>query len=123
MPYDVRLRRHLVIIAFVILLTSATGCREPAQKSDAQLGLNTQQSRGRRIFERDCVACHTAYGSNSKGPSLAHLFRRQFLPSGLPATDRFVEQTIIGGRNMMPPIGRPLTPDQLDDLLAYLHTL
>jgi mono/diheme cytochrome c family protein len=106
------------------LLLLAIGCSEPSPKSDAELGLNAQQSRGRRIFERDCVACHSADSSSgSQGPSLRHLFRKQFLPSGLPATDRFVEQTIVGGRNMMPPLGEALSRQELDDLMAFLHTL
>jgi mono/diheme cytochrome c family protein len=108
----------------VVLWLAAAGCGEPAPKTDAELGLNAQQSRGRRVFERDCAACHSAYSSSgSKGPSLKNLFRKQFLPSGLPATDRFVEQTIVGGRNMMPPLGEAITQGELDDLMAYLHTL
>jgi len=102
----------------------AGGCGEPAPKTDAELGLTRQQSSGRRVFERDCAACHSAYSSSgSKGPSLKNLFRKKFLPSGLPATDRFIEQTIVGGRNMMPPMGEAITQQELDDLLAYLHTL
>ena len=107
-----------------MILLLATGCGEPAPKTDAQLGLNAQQSSGRRIFERDCAACHSAYSSSgSKGPSLKNVFRKKFLPSGLPASDRFVEQTIVGGRNMMPPMGEALTRPELDDLMSYLHTL
>jgi mono/diheme cytochrome c family protein len=45
------------------------------------------------------------------------------LPSGLPANDRFVLQTINAGRGVMPPFGETLTRDQTDALLAYLHTL
>jgi mono/diheme cytochrome c family protein len=107
-----------------VFLILATGCGEPAPKTDAELGLNPQQSSGRRVFERNCAACHSAYSSSgSKGPSLQHLFGKQFLPSGLPANDRFVEQTIVGGRNMMPPMGEAITQQELDDLMAYLHTL
>ncbi len=106
------------------LLLVAIGCSKPSPKSDAEIALNAQQSRGRRIFERDCLACHSADSSSgTSGPSLRHLFRKQFLPSGLPATDRFVEQTVVGGRNMMPPLGEPLSRQELDDLMAYLHTL
>ena len=122
--YDGDLKRRATILVCGILLILAMGCGEPAPKSDAELGLNAQQSRGRRVFERDCAACHSAYSSSgSKGPSLKHLFQKQFLPSGLPANDRFVEQTIVGGRNMMPPMGEAITQQELDDLMAYLHTL
>jgi mono/diheme cytochrome c family protein len=107
-----------------LLALAGAGCGEPAPKTDTELGLNSQQSSGRRVFERDCAACHSAYSSSgSKGPSLQHVFRKQFLPSGLPANDRFVEQTIVGGRNMMPPMGEALSQQELDDLMAYLHTL
>ena len=124
MPYDVLLRRNAQIFVGLAILLAVTGCGEPAPKSDAELGLNAQQSSGRRMFERDCAVCHSAYSSSSsKGPSLRHLFRKQFLPSGLPANNRFVEQTIVGGRNMMPARGQALSQQELDDLMAYLHTL
>jgi len=104
-------------------VTLATGCGDP-NKTDAELGLNAQQSSGRRVFEHYCAACHNAYtSSGSKGPSLKKLYRKQFLPSGLPANDRFVEETIVNGRGMMPPQGDALDRQQLDDLVAYLHTL
>jgi len=120
---DERLRRGASIVASVILLL-AIGCGEPAPKTDTELGLNAQQASGRRIFERDCAACHSAYSSSgSKGPSLKNVFRNKFLPSGLPANDRFVEETIVGGRNMMPPMGEALTRQELNDLMSYLHTL
>jgi len=122
--YDGDLKRRATILVSGSLLLLAVGCGEPAPRSDAELGLNAQQASGRRVFERDCAACHSAYSSSgSKGPSLKHLFQKQFLPSGLPANDRFVEQTIVGGRNMMPPMGEAITQQELDDLMAYLHTL
>ena len=102
----------------------AAGCGDPKPKSDAELGLNAQQASGRRVFEHYCAACHNAYSSSgSKGPSLKKLYKKQFLPSGLPANDRFVEQTIVNGRGMMPAQGDALDQEQLDDLVAYLHTL
>jgi mono/diheme cytochrome c family protein len=123
-PNEERLRRRASILACLALLLTPAGCGEPAPKTDAELALNNQQSSGRRVFERDCAACHSAYSSSgSKGPSLKNIFRKKFLPSGLPATDRFVEQTIVGGRNMMPPMGEAITTEELDDLMAYLHTL
>ncbi len=43
------------------------------------------------------------------------------MPSGAPPTDERLTNVIIHGRGMMP--GTPLDDPQLDDLLAYLHTL
>ena len=102
----------------------AAGCGDPKPKSDAELGLNAQQASGRLVFDHYCGACHNAYSSSgSKGPSLEGLYKKQFLPSGLPANNRFVEQTIVNGRGMMPAEADALDQQQLDDLVAYLHTL
>jgi mono/diheme cytochrome c family protein len=122
--YDGRLRRSAIILVGVALLILIAGCGDPAPKTDAELGLNLQQANGRQIFEHNCAVCHNAYSSSgSKGPSLKRLFRKQYLPSGLPANDRFVEQTIVVGRGMMAGLGDSITYQQLDDLIAYLHTL
>jgi mono/diheme cytochrome c family protein len=101
------------------------GCGGSAtEKTDAELGLNAQQAAGRAIYGQYCAACHPADSSSGeKGPGLKRLFKKQFLPSGLPANDRFVAQTIRMGRGMMPPMGDALSESQLADLLAYLHTL
>lgn len=108
-----------------LLLVLATGCgTDPSTETDAQLGLNAQQAAGRRIYNLRCAACHTAYSSRGlKGPGLKHLFKKKYMPSGLPANDRFVERTIVNGRGMMPAAGYTLSDEELRDLLAYLHTL
>jgi len=119
--------RNLIAIGALLggtLAIFVAGCGDPAPKSDAELGLNAQQASGRRVFDHYCAACHNAYSSSgSKGPSLKGLYKKQFLPSGLPANDRFVDETIVNGRGMMPPQGDALDQQQLDDLVAYLHTL
>ena len=51
------------------------------------------------------------------------LYKKESLPSGLLANDRFVEQTIVHGRKMMPAMGSSLTPEEVQDVIAYLHTL
>jgi mono/diheme cytochrome c family protein len=49
---------------------------------------------------------------------------KQFLPqSGLPANDQQVGDIIRYGRNNMPSFGRGLSQQEIDDLLAYMHTL
>jgi mono/diheme cytochrome c family protein len=123
---DIVERRRVAPLAVAgLVLACFIGCGRPAtEKTDAELGLNAQQSAGRAIYTQYCVACHPAYSSSGdKGPGLKGLFKKQFLPSGLPANDRFVSQTIRMGRGMMPPMGDALSESQLADLLAYLHTL
>lgn len=118
-------KRAASLLLAALLLAFAAACgRDPSKETDAQLGLNAQQSAGRQIFQQRCAACHYAYSSSGlKGPGLKKLFRKKFLPSGLPANDRFVEQTVVSGRGMMPAQGDALSQQQLDDLMSYLHTL
>jgi mono/diheme cytochrome c family protein len=113
-----------LILAGALLLVILAGCGDALEKTDAELSLNAQQASGRRVYQSYCAACHKAYSSSGmKGPGLKRLFGKPFLPSGLPANDRFVRQSVVGGRGMMPPLGDSVTEQQLSDLLAYLHTL
>ncbi len=117
-------KHTIILLASAALLVSLAGCDSPKPKTDAQLGLNPQQASGRQVFQAYCSSCHHAYSSaGSTGPSLKRLFRKKYLPTGLPANDRFVLQTITGGRGMMPGFGGTLSEQQISDLLAYLHTL
>ncbi len=108
-----------------VFLTFLAGCSDDnSAKTDAELGLNAQQSSGRHLYQQNCAACHDAHSvPGQNGPSLKGILKKPFLPSGLPANERFVRQTILSGRNMMPAVGSSFTQQQLDDLLAYLHTL
>jgi mono/diheme cytochrome c family protein len=49
------------------------------------------------------------------------MYSRPYLPSGLTSTDEHVVQSILHGRGMMP--ASDLTQQQVDDLVAYMHTL
>ena len=115
--------RRASILLLAVALTVLSGCeKDLSQKTDAELGLNDQQAHGRKVFQSYCAQCHYAYSSKgSKGPSVQGLYKKEYLPSGLRAEDRFVEQSIVHGRRMMP--STALSQDQLQDLIAYLHTL
>ena len=121
MKYLSRFRLAFLVTLLVCLLSA---CSNEPHKTDAELGLNAQQIRGRRVWEHRCQECHFAYISrNLRGPSLQHLFEKPYMPSGTPANDDRVRDVINLGRSKMPAFGRVLTPEQVDDLLAYLHTL
>ncbi len=110
-----------LLLAVLVVLA---GCQSEPHKTDAELGLNAQQSAGRRVFQQDCAECHYAYISRGlHGPSLEGLFRMQFLSSGMPANDDRVREIILSGRAQMPAFGPRLSSQQVNDLLAYLHTL
>ena len=101
------------------------GCKAELRKSDAELGLNEQQSAGRRIYDRHCAQCHEPYStSGKKGPGFKGIFKKQYLSeSGLPANDERVGEIIKFGRSKMPGFGQTLDQQQIQDLLSYMHTL
>jgi mono/diheme cytochrome c family protein len=121
--------RPLMIGASYVLLylfsLSLPACDVELRKTDAQLGLNSQQATGRHIYDDRCERCHSAYSSRGKkGPSMKGVFKQQYLSkSGLPANDQQVGDIIRYGRNMMPGYSQVLNQQQMSDLLAYLHTL
>ena len=116
------MRQTASILLTTALLALVAGCSGDPNKTDAELGLNAQQAQGRRVFKARCAICHTAYSSSSsKGPALRGLYQKEYLPSGLVANDRFVIESIVRGRRMMP--ATTMTRQELDDLIAYLHTL
>lgn len=79
---------------------------------------------GYAVFQSNCAACHYANREKSlRGPGLQSMFKKPYLPSGAPADDDRVRATILHGRNMMPAFGNTLDDQQVQDLLAYLHTL
>jgi mono/diheme cytochrome c family protein len=100
------------------------GCDAQLRKTDAELGLNPQQAAGRRVFDRHCGMCHEPYSPKSlRGPSLQAMFKKPYMVSGTPANDERVSEVVMLGRSKMPAFNRVLTQPQMEDLLAYLHTL
>lgn len=120
-------RKRLRVLAGVLLLGcfASSGCDFERRKSDAELGLNPQQAAGRKTYDNYCDRCHEPYSTkDKKGPALQGMFKNKYLSaSGLPANDERVEDIIRLGRKEMPAYSQVLSQQQLDDLLAYLHTL
>ena len=109
----------------LIFVVVTSGCEVERRRSDAELGLNPQEASGRHIYDQYCDRCHAPYSTRGrKGPSLKGLFKQQYLPkSGMPANDQRVGDIIRLGRGKMEGFEQILTQQQIDDLLAYLHTL
>jgi len=109
----------------VVMASFLAGCDVQRRKSDAELGLNPQQIAGRRIYDNYCDRCHAPYSSRGRqGPSMKGVFQRPYLPmSGMPANDDRVTDIVRLGRNKMPGFAQVLGQQQINDLLAYLHTL
>ncbi len=100
------------------------GCHAEPRKSDAELGLTPTQAIGRHVFDANCARCHEPYSKRGlHGPSLHNLYKKEYLPSGIPANDDRITETIERGRAKMPAFGNTLSDSQIDALLAYLKTL
>ena len=113
-----------MIAIVVALVTTVLACDSEPRKTDAELGLTPQQALGRRVYDARCAECHYAYSTrNLRAPSLNGLFKKPFMKNGIPANDDRVLDIILLGRAKMPAFQQKLTQQQLDDLMAYLHTL
>jgi mono/diheme cytochrome c family protein len=124
------LKRGRMTVAFgalgiLLAFTTLTACDIQRRKSDAELGLSPQQSAGRKIYDSKCDRCHEPYSTRGKkGPGLKGMFQHKYLSlSGLPANDERVADIIRLGRNEMPGYSQTLSAQDIQDLLAYLHTL
>ena len=113
------------LFAVVALLVVISGCDIERRKSDAELGLNSQQAAGRQLYDHYCDRCHEPYSKKGKkGPGLKGVFQNKYLSlSGLPANDERVSDIIRLGRNEMPAYAQTMNAQDMQDLLAYLHTL
>jgi mono/diheme cytochrome c family protein len=104
-------------------LAGMVGCKVPPTPKPIN-ELNMAELRGRTVFQTRCGVCH--YDRKDEplhGPALVALFKKPILPSGAAATDERVTSTIQHGRGLMPALGDSVDPDDLKDLLAYLHSL
>ncbi len=87
----------------------------PAQQAGSSSGAD-----GGQLFKQYCAPCHA---DGKSAPSLAGVFQRRELPSGTPANDARVKDTIRMGRAMMPAFQGVLNDDQVSAIVAYLHTI
>jgi mono/diheme cytochrome c family protein len=107
-------------LRIVIMLTlglSLAGCRvKPA--------LSPQQMEGKRLYSGRCAHCHEENDLALKKvpPDLHGLFLRTALPSGAPSTDDGVRRVVLSGKGLMPAFTGRFNEEQMQALLAYLHT-
>jgi mono/diheme cytochrome c family protein len=110
---------------FMLFMFLLAACDKPERlRSNAELGLNEQQARGRAIYDLRCAGCHEPYRRKDlNGPTMSGVFKKPYLPSGMVARDDRVSDIILMGKPKMPAFGDVITQQQLQDLLAYMHTL
>lgn len=103
------------MIARAAVLVLAAACLARADKGDV--------ARGRELF-RSCQGCHNTETAERKmGPSLRSLFGQVTLRNGKHADDANVREVILDGFNGMPSFRYSFRAAEIDDLMAYLHTL
>src|ERR1700689_4206527 len=114
-----------IVLIALLALAATSACDGERRKSDAELGLNPQQSAGRKIYDSHCDRCHEPYSTRGKkGPGLKGVFKHLYLSvSNLPANDERVVDIIRLGRKEMPGYSQTLNQQDIEELLAYLHTL
>jgi mono/diheme cytochrome c family protein len=111
----------LVLSACAAALTMMTGCK-PLPPSKPQSEWTPTEARGAAVFQQACSKCHYPTSTHGlHGPGLQALTKVKSMPSGAPPTDERLTVVILHGHGTMP--GTALDEQQLQDLLAYLHTL
>ncbi len=109
-----------VLLGAVVLVLS--GCHR-LRPPTPLYQLDAHEQRGHVVFEARCAQCHRDREAEPlHGPSLRGVFQKPYLHSGAPANDDRVTDTILHGHGLMP--GQPgMESQDVDDVLAYLHTL
>ena len=91
----------------------------PSQRTSAPTA-SVGSTDGQQLYGEYCAPCHNG---GKAGPPLEGVFQRRELPSGTPANDAMVKQTILMGRAMMPAFQGKLSQEQVNAIVQYLHTL
>lgn len=113
-----------VLLPIAALWFMSTACEVERRKSDAELGLTPQQAIGRRVYDQHCIRCHEPYATRGRnGPSLAGLYKKPYMASGIPANDERITDIIRLGKAKMPAFRQEIDQRQLEALLAYMKTL
>jgi mono/diheme cytochrome c family protein len=113
--------RRLALSVLSAYALGLAGCRSlPPSKPASEW--TPQEARGAAVYQAKCARCHYPNNTSSlHGPGLQAITKIKAMPSGAPPTDERLTDVILHGRGMMP--STPLTDAQLNDLIAYLHTL
>jgi len=79
-------------------------------------GFNTGHTgEGQALYEHHCARCHGTDGT--RGMFGAKNLRKSLL------SDTAITLQIMNGKRIMPPFKKKLTPNQIDELSAYIKTL
>ena len=112
----------LRIALIAAALSLLAGCAPPSRPFAATPKPDPQ--RGEQVFQAGCAVCHYPDREQVKvGPGLKGIFRAAKLPNGQHVSDEIVRAWIRNGGGKMPPFGKALNEQQINDLVGYLKTL
>ena len=114
-------------LAFVALLASVPALSvmssqtpKTAEKASAIAYTPANVKAGQEIFTKRCYACHSvAEGEVRLGPSLYHEMQGPHPKKNVAQ----MREQILNGKNKMPPFKDILTPEDIDRVIAYVHSL
>jgi mono/diheme cytochrome c family protein len=101
----------ITILAFLIVLSSTSGTL--AGSSDPQ--------RGKEFAQASCAQCHSIEPSGSSPRNPAPPFRELHNRYPVETLEESLAEGIVTGHADMPEF--ELSPDQIDDFIAFLKTL
>ena len=108
-----------ILVAGAFIGTSAVlaGCHSTPP-------LTPQEAEGKHLYDIRCAHCHrdNDLALRKVPPDLHSIFKGDKLPSGAPATDDAVRKVVLNGKGMMPAFAGRFTEEQMQALIAFLHT-
>jgi cytochrome c2 len=109
------MKNGILTLAGLVLLLAATPLRMTAYDGDAK--------KGESAFAL-CAGCHNSDSDETKvGPGLKNVFKRDKLVNGKPVNADNVKELISEGSGGMPPFGDSISPDDKDNIVAFLKSL
>jgi cytochrome c len=114
----------LVLVGSALVLAAAQKSPPPTQKPTATVNNPAAIAAGQKIYAKQCEICHYATSKAKKiGPGLANIYPGGKFANGKKVDDAAMRVWIESGGKDMPGFKESLKPNEIRDLLAYLHTL
>jgi cytochrome c55X len=105
----------LAALAFAVALTAGRSAAAGDALQGAE-GLSSEAEHGKALYAQHCSHCH-GFGMVNAGNVVPDL--REFPKDN---KERFVDTVAGGKNNRMPPWGDVLSPEEIDELWAYIRT-
>jgi mono/diheme cytochrome c family protein len=108
-----RISFSTIALFISVLLIHTAGAADPASSKAAAVHA------GQEVFTANCMQCHAIQPDQVRlGPSLYG----EMKPPHAKKTDAQVREILKNGKGKMPSFEGKLTPTDINNLLAYLHT-